>query len=152
MVPADGAADDVALLALSSAASSGPLLLELPSDSAALAELRAALRRWLRDVGAGARETAEVTTACGEAATNAIEHAGGPGDAAFAVEARLSGREVELIVRDSGAWRPPRPGDHGRGLVLMRALMDSVELERAPHGTAVTLRRRLADDGREPQA
>ena len=36
----------------------------------------------------------------------------------------------------------------GRGIVLMRALMDDVELDPGPEGTTVRMRRRL---GREPQ-
>jgi len=47
-------------------------------------------------------------------------------------------------VEDSGTWLPPaaRP-DRGRGLQLMRALMSSVEVEPGPHGTRVTMEKRL---------
>ena len=38
--------------------------------------MRGLLRRWLRHAGADDQEIAEIVTACGEAATNAIEHAG----------------------------------------------------------------------------
>jgi anti-sigma regulatory factor (Ser/Thr protein kinase) len=49
-------------------------------------------------------------------------------------------------VRDFGAWRPPRHGDQGRGLGLMRALMDKVEVTPSPEGTTVLLRRALNSD------
>ena len=93
------------------------------------------------------REIAEITTACGEAATNAIEHAGSGGGQPFEVLGRLEGRQVDITVRDYGAWRPPREGDQGRGLSLMQALMDSVEVTPTHEGTSVRLRRTL--NGRE---
>jgi anti-sigma regulatory factor (Ser/Thr protein kinase) len=104
--------------------------------------MRALLRRWLRRVDASEQEAAEVVTACGEAATNAIEHAGGVGR--FEVSGRMDGREVEITVRDFGEWRTPRDGDHGRGLSLMQALMDTVDVAPRPEGTTVVLRRTLS--------
>jgi anti-sigma regulatory factor (Ser/Thr protein kinase) len=46
-------------------------------------------------------------------------------------------------VRDFGSWRAERAGDRGRGLSLMRALMDTVEVTPTPEGTTVRLRRTL---------
>ena len=46
-------------------------------------------------------------------------------------------------MRDYGAWRAPREGDRGRGLSLMQALMDTVEVTPTPEGTTVRLRRTL---------
>ena len=51
-------------------------------------------------------------------------------------------------MRDYGAWRPPREDDQGRGLLLMRALMDDVEVTPIPEGTTVRLRRTLNGDQR----
>ena len=47
-------------------------------------------------------------------------------------------------VRDEGTWRPPDrdPGDRGRGLLIMRQLVDGMVV-RGEHGTTVTLRTRL---------
>jgi anti-sigma regulatory factor (Ser/Thr protein kinase) len=101
------------------------------------------LRRWLRHVGSDEQQIAEVVTACGEAATNAIEHAGAGGGAPFEIGGRLDGREIVITIRDYGAWRAPREGDQGRGLSLMRALMDTVEVSPTPEGTTVRLRRML---------
>ena len=81
-------------------------------------------------------------TAAGVAATNAIEHAGA--GAPFEVSGRLVNGDVLITVRDYGAWRAPRLGDQGRGLSLMRALMDAVEVTPTPEGTTVVLRRRVA--------
>jgi anti-sigma regulatory factor (Ser/Thr protein kinase) len=84
-----------------------------------------------------------VVTACGEAATNAIEHAGA--GTPFEITGQVEGRRVDIAVRDFGAWRAPREGDRGRGLSLMRALMDSVEVVPTEEGTTVRMQRTLLD-------
>jgi len=53
----------------------------------------------------------------------------------------------DVEVRDSGTWRREREDDHGRGLELMRTLMDAVVIEPGAEGTTVSLRRRLGQDG-----
>ena len=149
LVPAAGLPDDVALLALQNTPIENHFSVELPTEPEALASMRSLLRRWLRHVEGTEQEIAEITTACGEAANNAIEHAGAGGDTPFEVDGRLEGDEVTITVRDFGAWRPPREGDHGRGLSLMKALMDSVDVSPSPEGTTVLLRRALNGDGGE---
>jgi PAS domain S-box-containing protein len=141
LVPDGGTPDDVALLTLRSIPMTDRFRLEFPAEPEALASMRGVLRRWLRHVGGDEQEIAEVVTACGEAATNAIEHSGG-GDP-FEVAGQVDGRDVQIVIRDYGAWRTPRAGDQGRGLSLMRALMDSVEVTPTPEGTTVGLRRTL---------
>ena len=56
---------------------------------------------------------------------------------------------VCFTVMDRGRWLPadPDPGRRGRGLLMMRACMDTVELEATDAGTTVLLDRRLR---REP--
>ena len=51
-------------------------------------------------------------------------------------------------MRDYGAWRQPREDDQGRGLLLMRALMDDVEVTPSAEGTVVRLKRTLNGAGR----
>jgi PAS domain S-box-containing protein len=141
LVPDGGTPDDVALLTLRTIPMTDRFRVEFPATPEALASMRAVLRRWLRHVGSDEQQIAEVVTACGEAATNAIEHAGA--GAPFEIGGRLEGPEVVITIRDYGAWRAPREGDHGRGLSLMRALMDTVEVSPTPEGTTVRLRRTL---------
>jgi len=143
LVPDGGAPDDVALLTLRSVPMADHFQIEFPTAPEALASMRGLLRRWLRHAGGDEQEIAEITTACGEAATNAIEHAGASGDAPFSVSGQLDGPEIRITVRDYGSWRSRREGDQGRGLSLMRALMDTVEVTPTPEGTAVELRRAL---------
>jgi PAS domain S-box-containing protein len=147
LVPAGGAMDDVAILTLRNLPVPEQFSAEFPAEPESLAPMRSMLRRWLSHAGAGEMEIAEITTACGEAATNAIEHGGAGGGTHFEVSGSRNGREVELAVRDQGSWREERPGDHGRGLDLMRTLMDSVAVEPSEEGTVVSLRRRLGGDG-----
>jgi PAS domain S-box-containing protein len=143
LVPEGGAPDDVALLALQNVPMADRFSAEFPTEPHALASMRSLLRRWLRHARGTDQEIAEITTACGEAATNAIEHAGSSSGTPFEVVGRLEGREIDIIVRDFGAWRAPRSDDQGRGLSLIEALMDSVEVSPTPEGTSVRMRRTL---------
>jgi PAS domain S-box-containing protein len=139
-----GASDDVALLALRCPPLSDSFQLELGSEPGELAALRALLRRWLRQGSGDETEIAEILTATGEAAANAIEHGGSvAGGPPFEVSGRLDGDEVEIVVRDSGGWRERQSSEGGRGLVLMRALMDSVDVDATADGTTVRMRRRV---------
>ena len=147
LVPPRGAADDVALLTLRNLPVPERFSVEFPAEPESLAPIRSMLRRWLSHAGADELEIAEITTACGEAATNAIEHAGTGNGAHFEVSGRREGLEVELAVRDHGSWRSEREDDQGRGLDLMRTLMDTVAVEPGEEGTTVSLRRRLAQRG-----
>ena len=135
--------DDVALLALRHVPFGDRLAMELPSDPQALASLRALVRRWLGQHDAGDRDVHAITMACSEACTNAIEHAGAGRATPISFEAVLRGGEVEIHVRDRGRWRDERPSDQGRGLDLMGALMDAVDVQAHEGGTTVRLRRRL---------
>jgi serine phosphatase RsbU (regulator of sigma subunit)/anti-sigma regulatory factor (Ser/Thr protein kinase) len=139
--------DDVALLVLG--VSSLPVqgfTLDLPAEPEALSSVRQSLDRWLTEAGTSRRDVHAIKVACGEACANAIEHAYRPGDAAFRIEASRVDSDVLIVVRDFGGWREPRGTDRGRGLPLMEALMDSVQVAPSSQGTTVQLRRRLAAD------
>jgi anti-sigma regulatory factor (Ser/Thr protein kinase) len=113
-----------------------------------LTSLRRALRQWLEALGADEFETYDVLVAVTEAAANAIEHAYGPVDAAFEVEAEAAGEgDVTVVVRDQGRWRPPRGHNRGRGTLLMQELMDHFEVNTSEEGTVVRMRRRVARAG-----
>lgn len=143
LVPGGAASDDVALLALHSPPLGDRFSLQLSADAARLASMRALLRRWLRHVEATDRDLSEILVATGEAAANAIEHGSESADRSFQVSGLAAGGEVELTVIDSGHWRPSRADGRGRGLVMMRALMDDVEVSPGPDGTTVRMRRTL---------
>jgi len=147
LVPARGAADDVALLTLFNLPVPEEFSAEFPAEPESLAPIRSMLRRWLAHAGADDLEIAEITTACGEAATNAIEHAGTMNGARFEVWGQREGGEIHIAVHDHGSWRREREDDHGRGLDLMRTLMDTVSVDPGEQGTTVSLRRRLGRRG-----
>ena len=136
--------DDVALLAVRVLPPvRGPLELELPAEPGALAELRRRLGAWTVQAGASREEAYDIVLAACEAAANAVEHAYGPGEAEFRVTAQADEGEVTVEVRDRGAWRPQRDPRRGRGLGVMRELMDDVSVNSNDEGTNVRLRRRL---------
>ena len=108
--------------------------------------MRQELRQWLDRLGVGRDDTVEIVLASSEACANAMEHPRDVGRAAIEVDARTRPREVEIVVRDFGTWASegaPEAGTRGRGLAMIRALMDDVSVVAGPHGTSVTMRRRL---------
>jgi serine phosphatase RsbU (regulator of sigma subunit)/anti-sigma regulatory factor (Ser/Thr protein kinase) len=142
-LPGGEPTDDVAVLVARLAPLGEHLRTRWPAEPEALADVRHLLRRWLQRHGAGEDETYDITVACQEACANAVEHAYAPGPAGFELEIEHEGGEVRLTVRDRGAWRDARGTHRGRGLPIMQALMDSVEIEQTAEGTAVHLRRAL---------
>ena len=136
--------DDVALLAVRPRpVASGAIRFTLPAEPESLPGLRRRLARFLHAAGADDSETYEIMLTVCEAAGNAIEHAYGPGDATFDVEARLDSRELVATVSDHGHWRERRGTHRGRGLNIIEGLMDQVEVSSEPEGTVVRMRRRL---------
>ena len=144
MLPDGATRDDAALLVARALPLSGSLELRLPAEVDTIPPLRRVLGRWLREAKATDREIAEITLACSEACANAIEHAYPPGPAALEVSASVSDQsEIVIRVRDFGSWRPPRGSHRGRGMVLMRGLMHSVDVDSGAAGTVVCLARHL---------
>jgi anti-sigma regulatory factor (Ser/Thr protein kinase)/FixJ family two-component response regulator len=144
LLPEGPGVDDVAVLALTTApASTDRLALTMPAAPEALIAARRALRNWLAEVGVEPEALYDITLAAGEACTNAIEHAYAPGEATFDIEATRGSDSVLIVVRDYGAWREPRGQNRGRGLKLMKTLMDEVTVRQEESGTTVELRRVL---------
>jgi serine/threonine-protein kinase RsbW len=130
------------------------LSLSLPRRPVALGLMRQELRQWLDGRGVGRDDTVEIVLASSEACANAMEHPRDAGRAAIEVDARARPREVEIVVRDFGSWNggaAPAAGTRGRGLGMIRALMDDVSVVAGPQGTSITMRRRL-ERGRRPAA
>ena len=135
--------DDVAIVVARMPPLTDDLRTTWPANPEALVSIRRILRRWLAFHGAGEEELHDVVVACQEACANAVEHAYGPGHAYFVVDADHRDSRIRVTVRDQGRWRPPRGSHRGRGLPLMRALMDSVDVDHGTEGTVVVLERTL---------
>jgi serine phosphatase RsbU (regulator of sigma subunit)/anti-sigma regulatory factor (Ser/Thr protein kinase) len=139
--------DDVALLAIETLPLGDTLEMTLPALPNVLGGMRKTLARWLKAAGADEDEQFDLTLSISEAATNAIEHAYGAREASFTVRCAKDGRQVTATVRDVGRWRTIRPGGGGRGLEIMGALVDSVDIDTDDEGTVVTLGKKLGRKG-----
>jgi anti-anti-sigma factor len=122
-----------------------PLELRLPARPEALGEARHGVREWLRTLPMAPAAREDVVLACGEALANAVEHGGAGGRAGTTMWIDAAWEEdgvVSLTVRDDGRWAPPEPdpdGRRGRGIALMRRIMDAVEIDPADDHTKVSM-------------
>ena len=136
--------DDLALLLVRLEETPSALRIDLPAEPPLLRELRRRVRIWLthRGLDENAREAAVL--ALSEACNNAIEH--GYRNAPGTIRVRLDhrGETLGIAVADDGSWREPVPDPtRGRGIPIMRGLMDDAEIVRRPRGTEVLLEQRL---------
>lgn len=138
--PAD---DDVAILGARLELLPDTLRTTWPASAETLPAMRPLLRRWLGRWGAGEDEIYDIIVAVQEASANAVEHAYAPGAATYEVTAEHDHGVIRFVVRDRGRWREPRGTHRGRGISMMRALMETVEVVQDEEGTRVELRRTL---------
>jgi anti-sigma regulatory factor (Ser/Thr protein kinase) len=142
---ADAPTDDVAVVAARLPPLTEDLRTTWPAQAEALVGVRRLLRRWLAARGASEDETHDILVASQEACANAVEHAYGPGHAHFDVIAEDRAGTIRITVSDQGRWRAPRGTHRGRGLMLMRSLMETVDVEHGTAGTVVVLERALGE-------
>ncbi|WP_381559140.1 SpoIIE family protein phosphatase [Streptomyces eurythermus] len=145
LAPAGGYDDDVALLLYRHPA---PLEVSFPAESSQLAPVRKALRGWLTQCDLPPHTIQNVLVAAGEACANAIEHGHrhSPGEV-VRLRAEALVDNLRLTVADSGRWKTPRPehnAHRGRGVALMRAMMQHVTITPGPSGTTVDMQMRIA--------
>lgn len=143
--PGGGYPDDVALLLYRQP---GPLEIDLPARASQLAATRSALRGWLARAMIGPGQAQDVLIAVGEALANAIEH-GHRRDpqGTIVLRAIALADRLQLTITDTGSWKPPRPrqdSHRGRGIALMRTLMDDVTIQAGTLGTTVHLHARIS--------
>jgi serine/threonine-protein kinase RsbW len=122
------------------------LLLAMAADPAGLSQTRERLRTWLHTAGWDTEDAEDVVLAANEALSNAIEHAHPPGTLAeITLAARTVTRDLwrraELVVTDTGRWRPPPVDDENRrrGIPIMRGCVQDLTIDTGPDGTRVTL-------------
>ncbi|MEA2218169.1 MAG: hypothetical protein QOJ35_795 [Solirubrobacteraceae bacterium] len=140
--------DDVTMIVLHAlVALEARVVLQVAGEPGALSATRDTVRRWLEESGADTIETHDITMACNEACQNAIEHGYELGADLFEVALERSGGELAITVRDHGGWKTTTSPDRGRGMELMRELMDSVDVDAGELGSTIVLRRRLNGAG-----
>ena len=102
-------------------------------------QLRRALRSFLEQLGLENARTEDAVLAAGEAVGNAIEHAYGGSKGTIRLRAQVRGRRLLIEVHDRGRWRLEGDPERGRGLGIMRALVDRGSIESTHSGTSVSL-------------
>lgn len=160
--------DDLALLAVQVVPDTvlGEPLRELviPNEAVRVSEVRNFVASFLADLRAPVETSAEVLLAVGEAAGNAYRHGRRPiGRSELRIRCEYERPMLHVTVADDGpgfdpgeepAVGLPDPfASGGRGLFLMKELMDDVRIEPTPVGTTVTLARTietLGGDGEGP--
>ena len=130
------------------------LTLALPRDALSVPVVRRILKSSMDVLGVDEDVTADVEVALTEAATNVLKHAG-EGDS-YEVSAGIDGQMVVIEIVDRGVGFDATELGHGaasdgaeegRGIQLMRELVDQVTFERHDsHGTVVHLEKRLEWD------
>jgi anti-sigma regulatory factor (Ser/Thr protein kinase) len=107
---------------------------------------RAIVEREMAELDIGAERRFGVLVALGEAIANAVEHAyrgGSPGLIRLALERHP--KQLIVSVEDFGRWRPfVRREERGRGIDLMHAFMDSVQILSTRQSTKIVLKTRIA--------
>ncbi|MBW0018458.1 MAG: SpoIIE family protein phosphatase [Mycobacterium sp.] len=145
LAPAAGYDDDVAMVIYRQ--QPAPLRIESPATAGQLAPVRHQLADWLRAAEVPATLSTDVVLVLNEACTNSIDHAyRGQSSGGMLTEIEIVGCELHARVTDSGSWKTPAadPGHGGRGLPLMRALSESMELDNTASGTTVRFIFRLS--------
>ncbi len=119
----------------------------LTADAVAPSIVRRLFRGWLGELDWPSEETDDLLLAVSEAVSNVTDHAYPPGSVgevivgAECVTDGDGGRRVVVTVDDHGSWRPP-PAWHEnrrRGLPLMRACTESMEVQGTATGTQIRM-------------
>lgn len=128
------------------------LELHIPADTRYLSLVRRGVRNLAESVGFPREDVADVELAVSEAVTNSVEH-GCPLDEDPAVVVRCKVCDSFLVVEvedDSPAeaiphhHEPTSTEEHGRGMLMIRALMDECEDSRTDHGIMVRMTKQRA--------
>jgi hypothetical protein len=142
--PTGGYSDDVAILLYRQPA---PLEMDFAADVRQLGPSRAALRSWLTQAGVEHDQIQDMLVAAGEAVANAIEHGHRnrpEGIISLRASAVVDGLQVSVI--DTGVWKIPQQvaGDNrGRGISLMRCLVQDLSIHSNDSGTTVHMYARI---------
>jgi serine/threonine-protein kinase RsbW len=125
--------------------------LRLPRDVVTVPLVRTICRDAMNRLGVTADCQGDVALALTEACANVVKHAAGSDEYEVAIafiegtcHIRVIDRGHGIDLRDSSRRNTVVDHDNGRGIVLMRLLVDRIAFESAPEeGTVVHLHKRL---------
>lgn len=132
--------------------------LNLPLDASYVPVTRGVVTCLLDEVGVPEEAAGDIKVALSEACANVVRHSTGTEEYSVTLEVGPEGCEVEIIDRGSG-WAateqqdtsPPGAGsvageaEGGRGMLLMRELVDDFQFVREHDATRVRLVKRWAN-------
>ncbi len=140
MAPPTGYDDDIAIVVYRQPYAR--LKIQKSAAAGQLSDVRHQLAAWLRTAAIPEGKIADIVLAVNEAAANSIEHAyRGHKPGKVRVEGENDGARVHVRIIDKGSWKaaPVDPGVRGRGLLLIRAVSDWLEMDCTPSGTTVNI-------------
>jgi serine phosphatase RsbU (regulator of sigma subunit)/anti-sigma regulatory factor (Ser/Thr protein kinase) len=139
--------DDIALLAVRVLpVAPRPLELRLVARVASMDLVRDAMRTWLEGIPLERSDAEDVVLATWEACVNAIEHAVDATDDIVTLRAEHENGRIRVVVQDSGRWAPPTEREsRGLGLMLIGALMSSLDIAESETGTTITIEKTLTE-------
>jgi len=127
----------------------------LPRDASYVPVTRGMVTCLLDEVGVPDDAAGDIKVALSEACANVVRHAQGAEDYYVTLEVGPEGCEVEVVdlgstwpAEEQGEVAPPPPpgaesdAEHGRGMLLMRELVDDFQFVREQHATRVRLVKR----------
>lgn len=126
--------------------------LRLPTDVRCVSVVRRLCVATMSELGVHQDSTDDIALAVTEACANVVQHAGTDDD--FEVRVTVDGTECRIEVADTGrgiddpalaslAVDDQDPLTHGRGIGLMRILVDELDFALDEEGTTVVLVKRL---------
>lgn len=122
--------------------------LALPRDAIGIPMVRRVLGDALRSLGVTEDCVSDILLAASEACSNAVRH-GGPAPR-YQVRAAIDDENCDLRVADGGRGldsipqqQPSGDAENGRGLLIMRAVVDELSIDSDDDGTTVRLRKEL---------
>ncbi len=140
LAPPDGYDDDIAIVVYRQPYPTLSIHQVVNADQ--LGDVRHRLAAWLHDGGVGEELVADIVLAVNEACANSIEHGyQGRKPGKIRLKGENDGARVRVKITDKGSWKPAAadPGGRGRGLLLIRAVSDWLEMDCTPKGTAVDM-------------
>ncbi|MDE1669569.1 MULTISPECIES: SpoIIE family protein phosphatase [Nocardia] len=138
--PAAGYDDDVAMVVYRQPPA--PLRLDVPARADELAVLRRTLKGWMAAAAVPHDLAADLVAAANEACSNSIEHAyRNDANGRVRLAATCDIDTVVIVVTDTGDWKPRAsdPGYRGRGIDMMRALTEELDIDHSGPGTTVRM-------------